>query len=78
MAGTWKRLANQPTFPASTMLLLTDGTVICQQSGGVNCYRLTPDNNSDYTNGTWSTLAPMINTGLHPVKSRFVHVSILN
>ena len=65
MAGTWKPLKNQPIFPASTMLLLTDGTVMCQQSGGVNWYKLTPDSNGDYTKGTWSTLAPMINTRLY-------------
>jgi len=65
MPGTWKPLDNQPTFQASTMLLLTDGTVMCQQSGGVNWYRLTPDANGDYTKGTWSALAPMINTRLY-------------
>jgi hypothetical protein len=43
MAGTWDPLANQPTFPASTMLLLTDGSVMCQESGGKNWWRLTPD-----------------------------------
>jgi len=65
MPGTWKPLDNQPTFQASTMLLLTDGTVMCQQSGGVNWYRLTPDAYGDYTKGTWSPLAPMINTRLY-------------
>jgi hypothetical protein len=43
MAGTWNTLANQSTFPASTMLLLTDGSVMCQESGGKNWWRLTPD-----------------------------------
>src|SRR5205814_6970838 len=65
MAGTWKPLKNQPNFPASTMLLLTDGTVMCQQSGGVNWSKLTPDAKGDYTNGTWSMLAPMNNTRLY-------------
>ena len=36
MPGTWQPLANQPAFSASTMLLLTDGTVMCQDSGGTN------------------------------------------
>ncbi len=65
MAGTWNGLNHQPTFNASTMLLLTDGTIMCQDSGGVNWYRLTPDSNGDYINGTWSALAPMINSRLY-------------
>jgi hypothetical protein len=62
MAGTWQGLTNQPAFAASTMLLLTDGTVMCQEEGGKNWHRLTPDTNGDYVQGTWSTLAPMKNT----------------
>ena len=42
------------------MMLLTDGTVFVQ-GGGVskNFYKLTPDSTGNYTNGTWTTLAPM-------------------
>jgi hypothetical protein len=29
MAGSWQPLVKQPTFNASTMLLLTDGAVLC-------------------------------------------------
>lgn len=47
------------------MLLLTDGSVMCQQSGGVNWSKLTPDANGDYVNGTWTPLAPMLNTRLY-------------
>jgi len=65
MAGKWKALSNQPTFAASTMLLLTDGAVMCQQSGGVNWYKLTPDPNGDYTAGSWTSIAPMLNTRLY-------------
>ena len=65
MSGTWKKLGNSPNFDASTMLLLTDGLVMCQQSGGVNWSSLTPDANGDYVNGTWTPLAPMINTRLY-------------
>lgn len=65
MPGTWQPLTNQPTFPASTMLLLTDGTVMCQESGGANWWRLTPDTWGDYTNGTWSPLAPMADDRLY-------------
>jgi hypothetical protein len=58
MPGSWQPLANQPTFNASTMLLLTDGTVMAQESNGTAWWRLTPDEWGDYTNGTWSPLAP--------------------
>ena len=59
MPGTWKPLTNQPAFAASTMLLLTDGTIMCQESGGVKWWRLRPDTHGSYINGTWSALAPM-------------------
>jgi len=65
MAGKWEPLLNQPKFAASTMLLLTDGTVMCQESGGKNWWRLTPDKFGSYVNGTWSPLAPMKNTRLY-------------
>lgn len=63
--GTWQALTNQPSFPASTMLLLTDGTVMCQESGGNKWWRLTPDSSGNYVNGTWSPLAQMKNTRLY-------------
>jgi len=65
MAGTWTQLTNQPTFAASTMLLLTDGTVMCQQSGASNWWKLTPDDTGDYVNGTWNALSPMPNAPLY-------------
>ncbi|HLB86013.1 MAG TPA: hypothetical protein VJK29_00025 [Terriglobales bacterium] len=63
--GTWQPLSNQPPFNASTMLLLTDGTVMSQESGGKNWWRLTPDASGSYVTGTWSPLAPMRNTRLY-------------
>ena len=65
MPGTWTKLTNSPGFNASTMLLLTDGSVMCQQSGGVKWSKLTPDDSGSYVNGTWTPLAPMINTRLY-------------
>ena len=65
MAGTWADLTNQPTFNASTMLLLTDGTVMCQDGGTVSWWRLTPDSNGSYVHGTWSALANMHNSRLY-------------
>ena len=60
--ASWTALTNQPTFPASTMLLLTDGTVMTQAEGTKSWSRLTPDGSGSYVNGTWSTLADMANT----------------
>ena len=59
LPGTWTKLTNNPGFNASTMLLLLDGTVMCQQEGGLNWKKLTPDSSGSYLNGTWSDLAPM-------------------
>jgi hypothetical protein len=64
MAGTWQSLINQPTFNAGTMLLLTDGSVLCHvepNSGGVtgtrHWWRLIPDSKGSYRNGTWKQAA---------------------
>lgn len=58
-AQTWTPLANQPTFGASTALLLTDGTVMVHDVGAQNWWKLTPDANGSYVNGTWSQLASL-------------------
>lgn len=57
MAGIWQALTNQPPFTVSTMLLLTDGTVMCSESDGQHWWRLTPDAFGNYVQGTWSPLA---------------------
>ena len=57
MPGTWSPLTNQPTFGVGTMLLLTDGTVMCQNSGTPHWWKLTPDITGSYVNGAWSALA---------------------
>jgi len=59
LPGTWTKLAHKPGFNTSTMLLLTDGTVMCQEEGGKRWKKLTPDTTGSYVNGTWSDLAPM-------------------
>jgi hypothetical protein len=51
-------------FNAGAMLQLTDGTVMVhdqgpKNSGSRNWWRLTPDINGSYLNGTWSKLAPL-------------------
>src|SRR6476660_6343033 len=58
-AQTWTPLVHQPTFSASTALLLTDGTVVVQATESGAWWRLTPDNTGSYINGTWSQLASM-------------------
>jgi hypothetical protein len=60
--GIWKSLTHQPGFNASTMLLLTDGTVMCADEGPAlggspRWQKLTPNNKGDYVQGTWSALA---------------------
>ena len=58
---TWQSLTNQPTFSAGAMLLLTDGTVLvhAEQNDSQNWYKLTPDINGSYVNGTWSPAASL-------------------
>jgi len=64
MAGTWSSIANQPTFNAGTMLLLTDGSVLCHDepnsgpvTGTRHWWRFVPDAHGDYINGTWHQVA---------------------
>jgi hypothetical protein len=62
--GTWTPLVNQPTFilyGASDPMLLTDGTVLVQDQGSSDWWKLTPDANGSYINGTWSQVASMPN-----------------
>ncbi|MGA2597916.1 MAG: kelch repeat-containing protein [Bryobacteraceae bacterium] len=65
MSGSWGSLAHQPGFGAGTMLLLTDGTVMCQNSDTDQWWKLTPDISGSYVNGTWSALANSPNSPLY-------------
>jgi len=65
-AQSWQRVNNNPPVNIGTMLLLTDGTVIGHQEDDQNgdvatnaWYKLTPDINGSYVNGTWSQIASM-------------------
>ncbi len=72
-AGTWQTLANPPPLPdivdqngvfqypggAGFPLLLTDGGVMVQNIGDGKIFKLRPDLNGSYVNGTWSELASM-------------------
>ena len=62
---TVQSLANQPPVGVFLAMLLTDGTIMVQAdpqknvagASAGNFYRLTPDANGSYLNGTWSSLA---------------------
>jgi len=70
MAGTWTSLQNQPNFNADTMLLLTDGTVMCHQLNSRNWHKLTPDSSGNYIQGSWSSMAPLPNNPVIPAINR--------
>jgi hypothetical protein len=57
--GSWTKLTNQPTFNTDSANLLTDGTVLVHQYNSNAWWKLTPDINGSYVNGTWSQLASM-------------------
>lgn len=54
-SAQWTKLGGS-TPNASTCLLLTDGTVICQNGEQSNGFqRLTPDQFGSYANGSWTS-----------------------
>jgi hypothetical protein len=61
--GTWTALTHPlPGDRAQMMLLLSDGTLMVHGGGGAASsawYKLTPDSNGSYIQGTWSKLPPM-------------------
>jgi hypothetical protein len=60
MPGTWYKVATDPGFArTSTMFLMTDGSVLLQESNGSRFKKLTPDDHGSYINGSWSDIAPM-------------------
>jgi hypothetical protein len=69
-AGTpspWTALTNARAFSPGAMLQLTDGTVMVQDqgpqnNGSGNWWKLTPDINGSYVNGTWSQIASLPDT----------------
>lgn len=52
-------LVNQPPDGALIGFLLTDGTVMFQGDQCSDFWKLTPDKNGSYVNGTWSQLASL-------------------
>ncbi len=60
--GHWTPLTHQPSFGAGTALLLTDGSVIVQDSAFTSpnhWWKLKPDNTGSYVNGTWTQIASL-------------------
>jgi hypothetical protein len=58
--GTWTNIIQPAPNPVGLMLLLPDGTVMAQQSGTTaNWYKLTPDSQGSYVNGSWTSIHPM-------------------
>jgi hypothetical protein len=57
--GTWTPLTNQLDLfdGIGNPILLSDGTVLVQDAGYNDWYRLTPDWNGSYVNGTWTQIA---------------------
>jgi hypothetical protein len=61
-ASPWTPLTNQPSFlaeGAANPILLTDGTVLVQDAGAQDWWRLTPDQSGSYVNGTWTQVASL-------------------
>jgi hypothetical protein len=68
-ASPWQALNNPPPFTtndcnggfpgAANPLLLTDGSVIVQDAGCPDWWRLTPDSSGSYANGTWTQIASL-------------------
>ena len=73
MSGSWQTLtAASPPANAGTMLLLTDGTVLCHDepntgsvSGSNRWYKLSPNGTGDYRAGTWQQVANGPNSPLY-------------
>ena len=61
--GTWQTVKTVAPGYLSNPLLLTDGTVIAENTDAPQWYKLTPDSKGSYVNGTWSKIAslPVIN-----------------
>lgn len=64
--GTWAKLTTQPPFNTDSANLLTDGTVLVHQYNSNAWWKLTPDINGSYLNGTWTQMASM-QTGYAPL-----------
>ncbi len=56
----WTPLTNQPNFMvdgSANPILLMDGSVLVQDAGFPDWWKLTPDKSGSYVNGTWTQIA---------------------
>ena len=58
-AGTWTNVVASAPGSIQLMLLLSDGTVMCSDGGNGAWFKLTPDSNGSYINGSWTNLSSM-------------------
>jgi hypothetical protein len=61
-ASPWTPLSSQPNFlvdGAANPILLTDGSVLVQDAGFPDWWKLTPDQSGSYVNGTWTQVASL-------------------
>jgi len=65
MPGVWKVPTSASSFSVGTMLLLTDGCVLAQDSGTRHWWKLTPDAAGQYITGTWSKVCGSRNAPLY-------------
>jgi Kelch motif len=59
MPSSWKALKNTPSFGVDTMLLLTDGSIMCHEYETSYWHKLVPDVKGNYVNGTWHAITPL-------------------
>jgi hypothetical protein len=60
-SAQWTPLNNAFPGHPGTCLLLTDGTVMCQEYQSQHWHKLTPDNTGSYQNGNWTNIADLPN-----------------
>ena len=61
-SSPWTPLKNQPSFlvdGSANPILLMDGTVLVQDAGFPDWWKLTPDEWGSYANGTWTQMASL-------------------
>ena len=68
--GTWTPVATlAPNNNLGGLLLLSDGSALVKSDGGTGngtiYNRLIPDDSGSYANGTWTSIAPMMNDRLY-------------
>ena len=56
MTTPWNDLSNQPGVNIDTMLLLTDGRVLCHEFQSNKWHTLTPSDAGDYSKGAWHSV----------------------